>query len=111
MEPLYGKPVWSTTDWPFQTLNKKTVRDYLHFFHNCGMRVILERRNTSFRLIGKIGAAIGRLPVLERYLTRYMYYILERPDDQPRVVPEAAGMHSSHLARAGTAARPVGPAS
>jgi SAM-dependent methyltransferase len=108
MEALYGKPVRSTTDWPFQTLNKKTVQDYLRFFRNCGMRVILERRNTSFRLMGKLGAAVARLPVLERYLTRYMYYMLEKPEDQPRVVPEAAARLSHRLQKAGKAAQPAG---
>jgi SAM-dependent methyltransferase len=111
MEVLYGKPVRSTMDWPFQTLNKKTVRDYLQFFRNCDMRVILERRNTSFRLMGKLGAAVGRLPVLERYLTRYMYYMLERPVDQPRVVSEADTRHSNRLPRAGKAVQPAGPMS
>jgi SAM-dependent methyltransferase len=111
MEARYGKPVRSTADWPFLTLNKKTVREYHRFFQNCSMRVILERRNTSFRLVGKIGAAVGRLPILSRYLTRYMYYILQKPMDDPPEVSEVIGRYSESLTKGGKAAQPAGPVS
>ena len=78
MERVYKKPVKSTIEWPFLSLNKLTVHDYRRLFRDSGMKIIYERRNANFSLPAKAFGLLGKLPVLDRYCTLNMFVILEK---------------------------------
>jgi SAM-dependent methyltransferase len=78
MERFYQLPVQSTTDWPFLTLNRKTVGEFRRLFRDCQMRTVYARCNANERWKGHLVGLIGRLPLLDKYFTLNMYYILEK---------------------------------
>jgi len=78
MEKLYGKPVRSTTDWPFLALNQKTAADFRRMFRDSGLRTVQGRSNANFSWKGRLFGAVGKLPFIGRYFTLGLYYILEK---------------------------------
>ena len=78
MENLYGKPVRSTTDWPFLALNQKTAGQFHRLFWDSGMHVVQERRNANLSWKGRVFGGLSRIPFLGRYFTLGMYCILEK---------------------------------
>src|SRR5262249_36226322 len=73
MERFYQLPVRDTTDWPFLTLNRKTVGEFRRLFRDCGLRTVYAKCNANERWKGHICALIGRLPLLDKYFTLNMY--------------------------------------
>jgi SAM-dependent methyltransferase len=73
----HGRPITRTYDWPYDDLNQHTVQEFEAMFRACGLHVAFLQRNHVRSLAGRLFAAVGRLPVLERYFTLNMSVILE----------------------------------
>lgn len=78
MESIYGKPVRSTVDWPFLCLNQKTAADFRRLFRDSNMRIVTSKSNANFGWRGKLLGSLSKIPILDRYFTVGLYYILER---------------------------------